>query len=78
MDDRRHRDEAPTPVCCRCGNKGWLEYRIIVTGVILLACECAVGRAMVKAERERDERFVQYAGSAPADVIRAALGEAQR
>lgn len=70
---RRQSQQQPddeTPRCHRCGGTGWLAYRIEeIDGhstAVLQACECPKGRALVKAERERDERFKQYSGALPA------------
>ena len=66
-DRRRDDGEQELPKCLRCGGTGWLAYRIVEidnrSTAILQACECHYGRAMVKAERERDERFKQYSGA---------------
>jgi hypothetical protein len=61
-------DDAPT--CYRCKGKGWLDFKVVeVDGdsvAVLEACECDKGRQMAKDQRERDERFKQYAGARPA------------
>ncbi len=71
---RRQSQQQPagddTPKCFRCGGTGWLAYRIEeidgYSTAVLQACECDVGRKLVRRERERDERFKQYAGALPA------------
>jgi hypothetical protein len=69
QQQRPSADDESSPKCHRCGGTGWLQYRIVeidgFSTAILQACECDAGRKFVQRERERDERFKQYAGARP-------------